>query len=531
MNDELHRINWSRMVQDLVARSSKKQLATKIGVSEKEVARWIKEEARPQGEHARALREACVDFALNPGKYEGLGSIYAFGKSFDENKDGPEWFPRDPISDFPVIQSKIWQFRPDSPLGIPACVLTANSKWIGRLSKFGFDVFTYKTVRTKPLSAHGLPNLAYVPSLTSPQAVGAFPKTIYGAHSISHDDVGMISLVNSFGMPSEKPDVWQADVAETRQVLASNQILIVSVVGTGDNEAQLLRDFTDVARLAADAKPDAIELNFSCPNVYGKEGSIFHDSEFAAKICKKVAGAVSSVKIIVKIGYLPSAELRSFFKKVQPYIDGVAAINTMSATALNSAQRDDPLFPSNKNQRKSGGVSGVAIREHALSVIQELRHLAEQSNRELMIFAMGGASNLDDVKKFIGAGANCVQLCTAVMFNPLIAVEIRNQWLGQRLMSRSRLIPDSGVRFGDEYIAETITRSLEVARDNSYPAEEVLDFVQRRWLNPYKAGLVRVRESADAPLKARAEAPAHAEIKEQYLADKNARLNAKIAGK
>lgn len=279
-------MNWSDLVRDLSNLTSQTALAARIGVNPKEVARWIKGEAKPQGHHAEALRNECADNGINPRKYQGLKPVYAFERTFEQNtQDGPQCLPPEPTHDLPKISCRLWDLAPDSPLGIPACVLTANSQWILPFSKRGFDVFTYKTVRSAPLAPHPLPNLAYVPELAVPQPVGAFPRGVHGVHDAPSADLGAITLANSFGMPSDDPDLWQADFEKTRNLLAPNQVLIASVVGTGGDHRDLIADFVRVAKLAAEVRPSAIELNFSCPNVYGSEGDIYNAPEWAERIC------------------------------------------------------------------------------------------------------------------------------------------------------------------------------------------------------------------------------------------------------
>ena len=46
----------------------------------------------------------------------------------------------------------------NSPIGIAAGPLL-NSKWVEAYSRVGFDVLTYKTVRSMAMPAHGLPNI------------------------------------------------------------------------------------------------------------------------------------------------------------------------------------------------------------------------------------------------------------------------------------------------------------------------------------------------------------------------------------
>src|SRR5205085_85357 len=100
------------------------------------------------------------------------------------------------------------------------------------------------------------------------------------------------------------------------------------------------------------------------------------------------------------------------------------------------------------------------------------------------------------------AGANCVQICTAAMFNPFVAVEIRRQWAGQNPQVGSRALTDRGVRFSDATVAVAFERTNEVAKHNPWPVDEVWETVQGHWLHSYKHKVAAARELADAPLKA-----------------------------
>ena len=85
------------------------------------------------------------------------------------------------------------------------------------------------------------------------------------------------SLAVSFGMPSMPPDAWRADVEDTRKLLAAEKLLSVSVVGTvqpGWSTDDLAADYAQCARWAVDAGADAIEMNFSCPNVATCDGQL-----------------------------------------------------------------------------------------------------------------------------------------------------------------------------------------------------------------------------------------------------------------
>src|SRR5687768_9510369 len=108
-----------------------------------------------------------------------------------------------------------------SPLGIAAGPLL-NGAWCLYYASLGFDVLTYKTVRSREHSCYPLPNL---------QPVRCGP--LHGGENdlpVSETMEG--SWAVSFGMPSQSPDVWRADIEATRRQLPEGKVLSVSVVGS-----------------------------------------------------------------------------------------------------------------------------------------------------------------------------------------------------------------------------------------------------------------------------------------------------------
>lgn len=81
----------------------------------------------------------------------------------------------------------------------------------------------------------------------------------------------------------------------------------------------LVADFVKVARYAYKVKPHAIELNISCPNVYGKEGSLHKDPDTVGQICRKVAKELPEARILLKIGHLPEDTLTRHPQFAQPH--------------------------------------------------------------------------------------------------------------------------------------------------------------------------------------------------------------------
>src|SRR4029079_9454946 len=115
-----------------------------------------------------------------------------------------------------------------SPLAIAAGPLL-NGRWILYYAALGFDVLTYKTVRSGSRDCYPLPNLQPVES----ESLDASGNRGHANDPTQEDWVlanepMQGSWAVSFGMPSMSPDVWRADVERTRCALAKEKLLSVS---------------------------------------------------------------------------------------------------------------------------------------------------------------------------------------------------------------------------------------------------------------------------------------------------------------
>ena len=101
----------------------------------------------------------------------------------------------------------------DSPLGIAAGPLL-NGRWCLYYAALGFDVLTYKTVRSRARECYPLPNLQPVEC-----------KTLSGSETrVPPAQAMQGSWAVSFGMPSSDPDILRQDIAETRRRLPVGKI-------------------------------------------------------------------------------------------------------------------------------------------------------------------------------------------------------------------------------------------------------------------------------------------------------------------
>ncbi len=319
--------------------------------------------------------------------------------------------------------------RLNSPLGVAAGPLL-NSRWVAAYARLGFDFLTYKTVRTHSRPCYAMPNWVFVEAreLGREDVCGGALCEISDQEAIAHG-AGLSTAV-SFGMPSQPPEVWQADVRAARDALGEGQALVVSVVGTpdarGDREA-LADDFAAAAAMAAEAGAHVVEANLSCPNVTSAEGAIFTDPTFSARIARRCADAIGRVPLLLKVGFLPDdASLAGLLHAVSGIAAGIVTLNTVTT---NIVRKDgSPAF--GEPSRLHAGVTGRAILPAAVGEVRRATEIIRRDDLTLEVVAVGGVGTPADVAVFFDAGATVVEMATAAVFQPDIAFRVRETMAG-----------------------------------------------------------------------------------------------------
>ena len=303
-----------------------------------------------------------------------------------------------------------------SRVGIAAGLLL-NSRWTSTYAKLGFDLLTYKTVRSRYRPCHPEPNWVLVDDRGS--AEGA----VYRADFDSAHPENVTSAV-CFGMPSMSPDVWRKDIREARAQLLPGQILIVSVVASPDSQATpaaVAEDFALCAGWAAEAGADVIEANFSCPNVCSSEGSIYLDPKFSQTIAGRIRQTIGEKPLIIKVGDFGSDEcMARFLQSVAGAANAVTMVNCLVRPVLNPDQ--SPVFG---EQFRNVGVAGRAIHEPSVELVRTAVEIVQRDQLELAIIAVGGVSRVSDMADFFSTGAVAVLMGSAPMYLPHLAVEAK----------------------------------------------------------------------------------------------------------
>src|SRR5262249_26051238 len=162
----------------------------------------------------------------------------------------------------------------------------------------------------------------------------------------------------------------------------------------------------------------------------------------------------------------------------------------------------EPAFPGAK--RVVGGISGIAIKNHALETVRRLKTLAAKKP-ELAILGVGGISSAADVKLFLEAGADVVQMCKAALHNPYIGKEISKQLFeasNQTSPRRSKVLDETGltIPFRDSDTAKTLDLFLRTCHRTSTPFEVAIDVFQEKWLK-HITNIDTVNQRSEPPQK------------------------------
>ncbi len=335
-------------------------------------------------------------------------------------KDDPNSLPKREIKS----KHKFLNFELNSRLGIPAGLLL-NSKWVRLYSDLGFDILTYKTVRTEQNQSHSYPNCLFL-DLRRQIRQEELNKKIIFSPNYSPKSIQEISITNSFGVPSSHPEEWQHDVRQAKQALDEGQILIVSVVGTfaeSSNTEDFISDFVHCAVLAKQAGADIVELNFSCPNSPSSEGNIYSNPQLSSRISKMVRNQIGSTPLFIKLGYFSDFNLlEQVINKNAPYIQGIVAINTLKMSIVDADNK--PALPG--EGRESSGVCGAAVKELGLRTVAQLLNLRKKYCYDFKIVGVGGIMTPDDAAQYLNLGVDAIQSCTGAMFDPYLAYKTHN---------------------------------------------------------------------------------------------------------
>ena len=185
------------------------------------------------------------------------------------------------------------------------------------------------------------------------------------------------------------------------------KFILASIMGQNDEE------WEELARLCEENGADAVELNFSCPNMM--DGGLGSDIGQVPELVERFTAAArrgTTIPILAKLtpnvaSMSPAAEAA-----MRGGADGIAAINTIKSI-IGINPHTYISSPSVHGMSAVGGYSGNAVKPIALRFIAELGQNPALKGKH--ISAMGGIETWEDALEFILLGGNSIQITTAVM--------------------------------------------------------------------------------------------------------------------
>jgi len=304
-----------------------------------------------------------------------------------------------------------------APFGVPAGPLL-NGAYVKAALDMGFDIPVYKTVRTHRYACHPWPNVLAV-KVEGDLGTG---RTLVASETYSEP----LSITNSFGVPSYDPEFWQPDMADAVTYAGPGQVVVGSYQGTKSESgsvAAYIQDFVTGARLLKQTGVKIVEVNLSCPNE-GTAALLCFDVPRAREIVEAIKGELGEVPLVTKIAYFEDDErLTQFLREVGSVVDGISAINTVSAKIVD--EHGHQALPG--EGRLSSGVCGSAIQWAGLEMTGRLARLREELGMSYEIVGVGGVGDAAAFDRYRRAGADVVMSATSAMWNPRLAQEIKEQ--------------------------------------------------------------------------------------------------------
>ncbi|MBR6804527.1 MAG: NAD-dependent dihydropyrimidine dehydrogenase subunit PreA [Paludibacteraceae bacterium] len=235
---------------------------------------------------------------------------------------------------------------------------------------------------------------------------GVFYKTIcmQDIHEVSprFDAVGKpFAAFRNMEQLSENPVDVDFDILRRLKRDFPSKVIVASIMGQTEDE------WCSLAVMAEQAGVDAVELNYSCPQMHqaGLGCDVGQNPELVAAFTAVVKDAVS-IPVIPKMMPNITHIVVPAAAAARAGADAISAINTVKSVTMS----DDAAV---SNHKTVSGLSGRAIKPLALRFILEMAQSPDLKGVQLS--GIGGIETWRDALEFIQLGCRNVQVCTSVM--------------------------------------------------------------------------------------------------------------------
>jgi dihydroorotate dehydrogenase (NAD+) catalytic subunit len=259
-----------------------------------------------------------------------------------------------------------------NPLMLAAGIMGTTGGSLKRIAQAGAGALVTKSIGLEPKSGHNNPSMVEV-------------------------DCGYL---NAMGLPNPSYKNFQHEIDIAKE---GGVPVIASIFGGCA---------LDFSQISGSIHADAFELNVSCPHAHGYGAEIGTDPTLVEDITRAVKNTLDVpvwVKLTPNVTNIKSIALAA----QRGGADAVVAINTVRAMAID-IESGYPILGN-----KFGGLSGRAIKPVAVKCIYDLYEALD-----IPVIGVGGISDWKDAVEFIMAGAQAVEIGSAVGNNINVFNEI-----------------------------------------------------------------------------------------------------------
>ena len=287
--------------------------------------------------------------------------------------------PEPSVTGAPSLSIDYCGIRCENPFFLASSAVCTNYEMVARAFEAGWAGVFYKTICLQEIRE------------VSPRF-----DAVYG-HGRRGDFFGFRNMEQL----SENPVDVDFDILRRLKRDYPSKVVIASIMG------QQEQDWIELGQRAEDAGCDAVELNFSCPQMRltGMGSDVGQDAEmvtFFTACVKRNVNIPVIAKMTPNIAHISEPAMGA----VLGGADSISAINTIKSVTLGEG--------SEVNGCQTGsGYSGRAVKPIALRHI--LAMVKNPLVRHLQFSGVGGIETWRDALEFIQLGCRNVQVCTAVM--------------------------------------------------------------------------------------------------------------------
>ena len=368
--------------------------------NEKNAWRWVKDCSEADLE---AAEKACIHYDM-PIRIREL-----FSEISKSNSDSSLFTHH---SSLPSLSISFCGIKCENPFFLASSAICTNYEMVARAFEMGWAGVFYKTICKQEIRE------------VSPR----FDAVKEGLSFIGFRNMEQLS---------ENPYEVDFDILRRLKKDYPTKVVIASIMGQSED------DWVELAKMAEEAGCDAVELNYSCPQMRqtGMGSDVGQDSElvtfFTAYVKRSVKIPVIP-KMTPNISHISKPAMAAYFAGA----DAISAINTIKSVTLGEG--------SEVNGCQTGsGYSGKAIKPIALRHI--LAMVKNPIMKNIQYSGIGGIENWKDALDFIQLGCNNVQVCTAVM-------QYGYRIIDDLIMGMQTYMSERGIKHLDELVGELLPK-------------------------------------------------------------------------